>query len=281
MSVALDETDLRIVRLLQSDGRMSNVDIARALGMSEATVRKRVDRLISEKAVRVVALPDMAAVGYPVATVITLCVDLAQVAAISRALAALPEVRWVAHATGQYDLVLEAAFSSDEQLLRFLTVQLAGIPGIRSTSTAHVLRLTKSVADWRLPSLPPPTVLIVDDDPDFVEMTRTVLEAAGYRALSAASGNEALACMRREHPAVVILDVMMEGLLDGLDASRAMRLDQNLQRIPIIMVSSITSSEYAGMFPTDEYIPVDTFLSKPVNPARLLEEVQRLTQAHA
>lgn len=118
----------------------------------------------------------------------------------------------------------------------------------------------------------------MDDDPDFVEMTRTVLESKGYRVLSAASGNEALALMRRQHPSLVILDVMMEGLLDGLDASRAMRLDANLQRIPIIMVSSIASSEYAGMFPTDEYLPADTFLSKPVNPARLLEEVERLTQ---
>ena len=276
MPYALDETDLRIIRLLQSDGRMSNVDVARALSMSEATVRKRVDRLLSERVIRVVALPDLAVVGYPVLTLITLKVDLAQVDSVSKALAALPEVRWVSYATGEYDLALEAAFSSDEELVSFLTEQLAAVPGILSASTAHVLRTTKTVADWRLPSAPPPTILIVDDDPDFVEMTRAVLETAGYRVLEAASGNEALACMRRQHPSLVILDVMMEGLLDGLDASRAMRLDESLRRIPIIMVSSITSSEYAGMFPTDEYLPIDVFLSKPVNPARLLEEVRRL-----
>lgn len=277
MAYALDETDLRVVRLLQSDGRMSNVDIARALGMSEATVRKRVDRLLTEKVIRVVALPDLAAVGYPVVTLITLKVDLAQVEPVSRALADLPEVRWVSYATGEYDLALETVFASDEELVSFLTGQLAAIPGILSASTAHVLRTAKTVADWRLPSAPPPTILIVDDDPDFVEMTRAVLETEGYRVITAASGNEALACMRRQHPSLVVLDVMMEGLLDGLDASRAMRLDQSLQRIPIIMVSSITSSEYAGMFPTDEYLPIDVFLSKPVNPARLLQEVERLT----
>jgi Lrp/AsnC family transcriptional regulator for asnA, asnC and gidA len=277
MSYALDDTDLRIIRLLQSDGRMSNVDVARALGISEATVRKRVDRLLTEKVIRVVAVPDLPAVGYPVVTLITLRVDLAQVESVSRALADLPEVRWVSYATGEYDLALEAAFSSDEELVSFLTEQLAAIAGILSASTAHVLRTTKTAADWRLPSAPPPTILIVDDDPDFVEMTRTVLETEGYRVLDAASGNEALACMRRWHPSLVILDVMMEGLLDGLDASRAIRLDQSLQRIPIIMVSSIASSDYAGMFPTDEYLPVDVFLSKPVNPARLLEEVKRLT----
>lgn len=277
MPYVLDETDLRIIRLLQDDGRMSNVDVARALGMSEATVRKRVDRLLTEKVIRVVALPDLAVVGYPVLTLVTLKVDLARVEAVSKALAALPKVRWVSYATGEYDLALEAAFSSDEELVSFLTEQLAAIPGILSVSTAHVLRTTKTVADWRLPSAPPPTILIVDDDPDFVEMTRTVLETAGYRVLEAASGNEALTCMRRQHPSLVVLDVMMEGLLDGLDASRAMRLDESLRRIPIIMVSSIASSDYAGMFPTDEYLPVDVFLSKPVNPARLLEEVERLT----
>lgn len=274
-----DETDLRIIRLLQSDGRMSNVDIARALGMSEVTVRKRVDRLIAERIVRVVALPDLGATGLPVTILITLHIDLAQVEPISQALAAQPEVRWVSFAAGAYDLVLEAAFPSDEQLLHFLTVQLAAIPGIRSVSTTRVLRTGKSVADWRLPSTPPPTVLVVDDDPDFCEITRTLLESAGYTVLSAASGNEALACMRRQHPSLVILDVMMQGLLDGLDASRTMQLDQNLRRIPIIMVSSIISSEYAGMFPTDEYIPADVFLSKPVDPARLLAEVRRLTQS--
>jgi Lrp/AsnC family transcriptional regulator for asnA, asnC and gidA len=278
MPTALDETDLRIIRLLQTDGRMSNVDVARALGMSEATVRKRVDRLIADRVVRVAALPDLAAVGCPLVVLITLRVDLAQIDAIGKALAEAPEVRWVLHATGEYDLALEAAFASDEELLQFLTRRLAGLPGIRSVSTAHVLRTLKSVAEWHLPSVPPPTILIVDDDPDFVAMTRAVLESAGYRVLSAASGNEALAVMRRQHPSLVILDVMMDGLLDGLDASRAMRLDANLQRVPIIMVSSIGSSEYAGMFPTDEYIPVDVFLSKPVEPARLLEEVARLTR---
>jgi Lrp/AsnC family transcriptional regulator for asnA, asnC and gidA len=278
MPVALDDTDLRIIRLLQADGRMSNVDVARALGMSEATVRKRVDRLIGEKAIRVVALPDLAAVGCPLVTLITLRADLAAIDAVARALVALPEVRWVAHATGEYDLACEAVFPSDGELLAFLTGRLAAISGIRSVSTSHVLRTTKTVADWRLPTAPAPTILIVDDDPDFVEMTRVVLESAGYRAISAASGNEAVACMRRQHPSLVILDVMMEGLLDGLDASRAIKLDQSLQRIPIIMVSSIASSEYAGMFPTDEYLPVDAFLSKPINPARLLEEVRRLVK---
>lgn len=85
--------------------------------------------------------------------------------------------------------------------------------------------------------------------------------------------------MRREHPALVIMDVMMDGLLDGLDASRVIRMDQNLKRIPIIMISSITRSEYADMLPTHESIPIDAFISKPVNPTRLLEEIERLIKS--
>ena len=116
MSFALDETDLRIIRLLQGDGRMSNMDVARNLGMSEATVRKRADRLISEKAIRVVALPDLPTVGYPLVAIISLQVDLAQVGQIGRSLASLPDVRWLACGTGGSDIVFEAAFPDAAQL---------------------------------------------------------------------------------------------------------------------------------------------------------------------
>jgi Lrp/AsnC family transcriptional regulator for asnA, asnC and gidA len=279
MTFAPDETDLRIISLLQEDGRMSNVDLARTLMMAEGTVRKRVDRLISERVIRVVALPNPAAVGCPLLAVIMLCVDLAHVESVAQTLKEMPEVRWVAHATGKYDLILEAAFASDEQLRQFLTGSLAGVAGAQGATTAHVLRTVKSLADWRIPQLPSPTILVVDDDADYVEMTRTVLETAGYHVLSAANGSQALSLMRREHPALVIMDVMMDGLLDGLDASRAIRMDQNLKRIPIIMISSITRSEYADMFPTQESIPIDAFISKPVNPTRLLEEIERLIKS--
>ena len=77
-------------------------------------------------------------------------------------------------------------------------------------------------------------------------------------------------------PDLVILDVMMSGILDGLSASMQIRDEQGLRRTPILMISSITSSDYAAMFPTDEYVPVDSFVSKPVGPKKLLDEVERL-----
>ena len=276
MEHTLDAVDRQIISLLQLDGRTSNVDIARAIGVAEGTVRKRIDRLLSEGVIRIVGIPAVDKLGLEVETLIMLKVDLGQVQRVGEELAAMKDVRSVKYATGEYDIILEAAFPSDDELLHFLTSRLAGIPGIRATATSHVLKSIKDGCDWVLPREGPPLVLVVDDDPDFVEASRMVLEAGGYRVAAAANGEQGLAAMRREHPDVVILDVMMSGILDGLNASQQMRAERGLKRTPILMVSSITSSEYAGMFPTDEYVPVDNFLSKPVSPQQLLDEVKRL-----
>lgn len=278
MSYAIDAIDCQIIALLQLDGRMSNVDIARTIGVAEATVRKRIDRLLSEGLIRVVAVPAVDKLGLEVETVIMLKVDLGQVARIGEQLAAMKEVRSVKYTTGEYDIILEAVFPSDEGLLQFLTNRLAKIQGIRATATSHVLRNVKQSSEWILPREGSPLILIVDDDPDFVEASRIVLETAGYQVVSATNGEQGLRAMHQARPDLVILDVMMSGILDGLDASMRMKAEQGLKRTPILMISSITSSDYAAMFPTDEYIPVENFLSKPVSPNQLLAEVKRLLE---
>jgi chemosensory pili system protein ChpA (sensor histidine kinase/response regulator) len=118
-----------------------------------------------------------------------------------------------------------------------------------------------------------PKVLVVDDDPDFVKVTTKVLEKAGYEVVSAANGAKALKSMRQEMPDVVLLDIMMSYILDGLDVSREMAEDPALKDIPVIMVTSLTGVKASGMFPTDEYVPVDTWLSKPVDPDTMLARV--------
>jgi len=119
-------------------------------------------------------------------------------------------------------------------------------------------------------------VLVVDDDPDFCEITRTVLEGAGHQVATAPNGDAALAHMRQQAPDLVILDVMMSSVLDGLDLSDRMQADAHLKKVPIVMVSAIASSNYAGMFPTDAYVAIDAWLSKPIAPQALLETVERL-----
>ena len=118
-------------------------------------------------------------------------------------------------------------------------------------------------------------ILIVDDDPDFVLICRAILESEGYEVLDAASGSKALAMMRQDRPALVLLDVMMSTTLEGVDVSREIESDPNLKDVPVVMISSIATSEHAGVFPDDERIPIAAWISKPIQPAVLLRTVRR------
>lgn len=119
-------------------------------------------------------------------------------------------------------------------------------------------------------------ILVVDDDPDFVEMTRLVLERAGHQVLEAASGDEGFTRAKQEKPDLMILDVIMDTVLDGVSTSQRIHDDPELRKTPVIMVTSIANTDYAELFPTDEYIHIDAFMSKPITPAALLRQVDRL-----
>jgi DNA-binding Lrp family transcriptional regulator len=276
MAIRLDDLDRDIIRSLQRDGRRSNVEIARDLNVAESTVRKRLDRLLQDEIITIVAAPKLDDIGLPVHTMIFLQIELAQVDQTANRLASLPQVRAVTYTTGEYDMIVDAVFPDNDALLRFLATQIASLDSIIKTTTVHVLQNVKAHHQWQIPYPEPPTVLVVDDDPDFVEATRIILEQEGYAFLSAADGEGGLEIMRQRHPDLVILDVMMDSLLEGLNATWTIRADQELQSIPVLMVSSIASSEYAESFPTDEYVPVDNFLCKPIAPQKLLKEAQRL-----
>jgi Lrp/AsnC family transcriptional regulator, regulator for asnA, asnC and gidA len=276
MASGLDTLDRSIIRQLQADGRKSNVDIARDAGVAEATIRKRLERLLTEQVIRICALPDPARVDMPLLALVMLQVDLQQADETAERLRAMPEVRSLVRVTGEYDLVAEVLFPSQEHLLRFLSGSLAALPGVHRTSTSHVLQTLKPLSEWSLPEPRGPRVLVVDDDPDFCEITRVALESAGYDVASATSGREALTRARMQKPDVVIMDVMMESVLDGLGAAHELRADRLLHDVPVLMVTSIPISEQAAMFPTDESLPADAFLTKPVDPSRLVEEVRRV-----
>ena len=279
MAYGLDSLDRQIISLLQQGGRAANVDIARRLGVSEATVRKRLDRLVSDGVVRITAIPDAAKVGLATVTFITLDIDLSQLDRISDRLAQLSEVRAIYYTSGESDLILEAWFPSTDQLLHFLTRQVASIPGVRRAATSHVLRTIKDSSTWVIPSSSPARILIVDDDPDFVEVTRLALTAQGFEVFSAGNGEEALALMRVSRPDLVIMDIMMRGILDGLQTVRDMRTDGDLRTVPILMVSSITDSAFASLLPKQESLPVNNFLVKPIDMSLLLSETRRLLRS--
>ncbi|MGQ9585700.1 MAG: response regulator [Anaerolineae bacterium] len=117
-------------------------------------------------------------------------------------------------------------------------------------------------------------ILVVDDDPDFVEVTRTVLEKHGYGIITAANGQEALEKAQQEVPDLILLDVMMSTVWDGVHVSDRLAEDPRLREIPVLMVSSITGTPHAAFFPTDESLSIDGWISKPVSPEALLKKVE-------
>jgi CheY-like chemotaxis protein len=119
-------------------------------------------------------------------------------------------------------------------------------------------------------------ILIVDDDPDFALVCRSILEAEGYSVTSAANGDQALEKLHQERPDLMLLDVMMSSTLEGVDLCKKIRSEPALASLPIVMVSSIGTTEYAAEFPDDVRLPIDTWLSKPLQPAVLVKTVKRL-----
>ncbi len=119
-------------------------------------------------------------------------------------------------------------------------------------------------------------ILVVDDDPDFQHITRLTLERAGHQVIVAASGDEGYARAQAERPDLILLDVIMDTVLDGPSTSERLNEDPLLRNIPIIMVTSIANTDYAALFPTDESVHINGFLSKPIAPDVLIRQVNRL-----
>jgi len=121
-----------------------------------------------------------------------------------------------------------------------------------------------------------PKILVIDDDREVLKLTRIVLQSNHYEVITAVNGKEGLEVMRREKPDLVILDVMMAYVLDGLDTRRQMAADPNLKGIPVIMSTSLTGERVQQNLPSDEYVPDSVWLRKPIDPNELLEQVKKM-----
>ena len=118
------------------------------------------------------------------------------------------------------------------------------------------------------------TILIVDDDADLVLANRLVLESAGYTVDEAANGAEGLEKLRTSLPDLVLMDVMMANPLDGYLTTQQIFDDESLRGVPIVMISSIATSQYAASFPTNQFLNILEFVSKPIDPETLLKKVK-------
>ena len=123
-------------------------------------------------------------------------------------------------------------------------------------------------------------ILIVDDDPDFITATRTVLASAGYNVDECRKAADALAKVREFQPDLIVLDVMMETGTAGFQVSYQVRKDPHYARTPILMVTAIHQTTPLRFSPdTDgEFLPVQRLLDKPVPAEVLLKEVAHLLE---
>ena len=126
----------------------------------------------------------------------------------------------------------------------------------------------------------PPPILIVDDDQDFLDMTRGVLEAAGYRVACACGSQAALEMMASEKPQLVIADLMMRAMDSGFALSRKIKEDPRFRDVPLIIVTAVAARvgyDFAPHKPEDlAAMHADAFFEKPVLTGRLLAKIGEL-----
>ena len=139
----MDELDRKIIALLQMDGRASNAKIAREVGVSEGTVRRRLRRLIQDDVVNVVAVPNLEKLGYATTALIGLQTGPGKSDAVAEAIATLQESHYVAVTTGAYDVFVWAGLESAEGLGQFLRTKIGIIEGVQRTETFVNLSIKK------------------------------------------------------------------------------------------------------------------------------------------
>jgi Lrp/AsnC family transcriptional regulator for asnA, asnC and gidA len=144
----LDTIDNKIVAFLQDDGTLTNAEIALRLGTSEATIRRRRSRLQDDDIIRIVAVADPFKLGFEVIAIIGVQTQSGHLGQVEQALTEMPEVRFLGVTLGTYDLILEAWFRSNDELLHFITVTLAELEGIQRSESFQIMRLSKYTYDW-------------------------------------------------------------------------------------------------------------------------------------
>jgi CheY-like chemotaxis protein len=119
-------------------------------------------------------------------------------------------------------------------------------------------------------------VLMIDDDPEFIEAITNVLDAKGYDVASANDGKEGVAKAKKEKPDIILLDVMMTTKSEGFDVAREMSKDPNLKGTPVVMLTGIRREMNLpfGFEPDADWLPVKAVLEKPVKPEVLLKTVE-------
>ena len=146
-TVQLDATSKAIIEQLQEDGRRAYATIGKAVGLSEAAVRQRVQRLVDAGVVQIVAVTDPVQVGFARQAMIGIRSG-GDLEVLADALADLAEVDYVVITAGGFDVLVEVVCEDDEHLLEVLNTKIRAIPGVLGTETFVYLKLRKQLYNW-------------------------------------------------------------------------------------------------------------------------------------
>lgn len=146
-STPLDETSKAIIEQLQADGRRSYAEIGKAVGLSEAAVRQRVQRLTESGVMQVVAVTDPMQLGFYRQAMVGIRVSGDTTDVVAR-LAKIPAVDYLVLTAGNFDILAEVVCENDEDLIALLNKEIRGIPGVQSTETFVYLKLEKQFYNW-------------------------------------------------------------------------------------------------------------------------------------
>ncbi|HTW20214.1 MAG TPA: Lrp/AsnC family transcriptional regulator [Mycobacteriales bacterium] len=147
LTTVLDDANRAIIEQLQADGRRSYAAIASAVGLSEAAVRQRVQRLLDSGVMQIVAVTDPTQVGFTRQAMVGVRAD-GDLDEVADKLAALPEVDYVVVTAGSFDLLVEVVCNDDQHLLSLLNNAIRTVPGVRDSETFVYLKLAKQTYTW-------------------------------------------------------------------------------------------------------------------------------------
>lgn len=145
-----------MIELLQMDGRISNTEIAKQIGISEATVRTRLNRLINEQYIQIVAVSNPIKLGFEIVGTIRIHVDIKKMDRITEELDRLKPLWFIVHTTGGGDIVTEFVVKSLDELNALIFEQINKIDGVQRTETSLFLKYAKRRYDWGTAVFQPP-----------------------------------------------------------------------------------------------------------------------------
>jgi Lrp/AsnC family transcriptional regulator for asnA, asnC and gidA len=147
-SLQLDQLDFEILRCLQSDGRTPFTEIAKQQNVSEGTIRSRVNRMLNEGVFEFIIHIDPSKVGLNTQAIISLSIKMGQQEIVARELLTHPEVRFVSAFSGAFDLIIQAYFKSNSDLVDFINERLSKIDGILRAEVSLELKQYKDTFNF-------------------------------------------------------------------------------------------------------------------------------------